>query len=177
VTTDFRAGGKDARQFGAQPDASGRQPASRVEPRLWLVVKTFDSFCRRILRAKTANSCVPRSLTDPDARSMATSGRGSGVVGYNVQVAVDTEYHLIVTHEVTNVGNDTAHLANMAAQAKALLQLQELEAVADRSYFKSEEIIARDQVGITVTLPKPTSRLGLPRPALTRLCCQISQLH
>src|SRR5499427_8674606 len=33
------------------------------------------------------------SLTDPDSRSMATSGRGSGVVGYNVQVAVDTEHH------------------------------------------------------------------------------------
>ena len=42
------------------------------------------------------------SLTDPDSRSIATSGRGSGVVGYNVQVAVDTEHHLIVTHEVTN---------------------------------------------------------------------------
>ncbi len=50
------------------------------------------------------------SLTDPDSRSMATSGRGSGVVGYNVQVAVDTEHHLIVTHEVTNVGNDTSQL-------------------------------------------------------------------
>src|SRR5256886_1483645 len=45
------------------------------------------------------------SLTDPDSRSMATSGRGSGVVGYNVQVAVDTEHHLIVTHEVTNTGS------------------------------------------------------------------------
>ncbi len=61
------------------------------------------------------------SLTDPDSRSMATSGRGSGVVGYNVRVAVDTEHHLIVTHEVTNVGNDTAHLANIASQAKAVL--------------------------------------------------------
>jgi hypothetical protein len=49
------------------------------------------------------------SLTDPDSRLMATSGRGSGVVGYNVQVAVRTEQHLIVAHEVTNVGNDTAH--------------------------------------------------------------------
>jgi hypothetical protein len=86
---------------------------------------------------------------------MATSGRGSGVVGYNVQVAVDTEHHLIVTHEVTNVGNDTAHLANMAGQAKAVLEVQELEAVADRGYFKSEEIVACDQAGITVTLPKP----------------------
>ncbi len=95
------------------------------------------------------------SLTDPDSRSMATSGRGSGVVGYNVQVAVDTEHHLIVTHEVTNVGNDTAHLANMAGQAKAALGVQKLEAVADRGYFKGEEILACDQAGITVTLPKP----------------------
>ena len=49
------------------------------------------------------------SLTDPDSRSMETSGRGSGVVGYNVQVAVDTEHHLIVAHEVTNSGSDRAH--------------------------------------------------------------------
>ena len=62
------------------------------------------------------------SLTDPDSRSMATSGRGSGVVGYNVQVAVDTEHHLIVTHEVTNVGNDTSQLAHMGKQAKAVLE-------------------------------------------------------
>ena len=61
------------------------------------------------------------SLTDPDSRSMATSGRGSGVVGYNVQVAVDTEHHLIVTHEVTNSGSDRAQLANMATQAKTVL--------------------------------------------------------
>lgn len=72
-----------------------------------------------------------------------------------MQVAVDTEHHLIVTHEVTNVGNDTAHLANMAGQAKAALGVQKLEAVADRGYFKGEEILACDQAGITVTLPKP----------------------
>ena len=62
------------------------------------------------------------SLTDPDSRSMATSGRGSGVVGYNVQVAVDTEHHLIITHEVTNVGSDRAQLAHMAKQTKATLE-------------------------------------------------------
>src|ERR1700758_2742699 len=75
------------------------------------------------------------SLTDPDSRSMATSGRGSGGVGYNVQVAVDTEHHLIVTHEVTNSGSDRAQLANMAKQAKAVLKAETLEAVADRGYF------------------------------------------
>ena len=95
------------------------------------------------------------SLTDPDSRSMATSGRGSGVVGYNVQVAVDTEHHLIVTHEVTNSGSDRAQLANVAKQAKAVLQVDKLEAVADRGYFNSPEILACHEAGITVTLPKP----------------------
>jgi transposase len=95
------------------------------------------------------------SLTDPDSRSMATSGRGSGVVGYNVQVAVDTEHHLIVTHEVTNVGSDRAQLANIASQAKEVLGVDKLEAVADRGYFSGEEILACDKAGITVTLPKP----------------------
>jgi len=95
------------------------------------------------------------SLTDPDSRSMATSGRGSGVVGYNVQVAVDTEHHLIVTHEVTNSGSDRAQLANIAKQAKAVLKTDTLEAVADRGYFSSPEILACHEAGITVTLPKP----------------------
>jgi transposase len=95
------------------------------------------------------------SLTDPDSRSMATSGRGSGVVGYNVQVAVDTEHHLIVTHEVTNVGSDRSQLTRVAKEAKAALQTDTLEAVADRGYFNGEEIVACDQAGITVTMPKP----------------------
>jgi transposase len=95
------------------------------------------------------------SLTDPDSRSMATSGRGSGVVGYNVQVAVDTEHHLIVTHEVTNSGSDRAQLASIAKQAKAVLRTETLDAVADRGYFNSPEILACHEAGITVTLPKP----------------------
>ena len=95
------------------------------------------------------------SLTDVDSRSMATSGRGSGVVGYNVQVAVETEHHLIVTHEVTNVGSDRAQLSGIATAAKAALQVQKLEAVADRGYFNGEEILACDRAAITVTLPKP----------------------
>ena len=95
------------------------------------------------------------SLTDPDSRSMATSGRGSGVVGYNVQVAVETKNHLIVTHEVTNSGSDRAQLANVAKQAKAVLQTDKLDAVADRGYFSSPEILECHEAGITVTLPKP----------------------
>jgi len=95
------------------------------------------------------------SLTDPDARSMATSGRGSGVVGYNVQTAVDTKHHLIITHEVTNIGTDRSQLASVAKEAKATLETQSLDVVADRGYFSSEEILACAEAGITVTLPKP----------------------
>ena len=95
------------------------------------------------------------SLTDPDCRSMATSGRGSGMVAYNVQSAVDTTNHLIVAHEVTNEGSDRSQLANVAAQAKTALHADKMEAVADRGYFKGEEIKACDDAGITVTLPKP----------------------
>jgi len=95
------------------------------------------------------------SLTDPDARSMATSGRGSGVVGYNVQAAVDTEHHLIVAHDVINVGSDRSQLTHISKQAKSALQVEALAVVADRGYFNSQEILACEEAGITVTLPKP----------------------
>jgi transposase len=95
------------------------------------------------------------SLTDPDARSMATSGRGSGMVGYNVQTAVDAQHHLIVAHEVTNVGNDRAQLANMAGQAKAAMGADTLDVLADRGYFSGEEVLACEPLGITPYVPKP----------------------
>jgi transposase len=95
------------------------------------------------------------SLTDPDARSMATSGRGGGIVGYNVQAAVDAEHHLIVAHEVTNVGHDRGQLANMAGQAKAAMGSGQLEVLADRGYFSGEEILACEPLGVTPYVPKP----------------------
>ena len=95
------------------------------------------------------------SLTDPDARSMATSGRGTGIVGYNVQTAVDLKHHLIVTHEVTNVGHDRTQLAAMATQAREAIGNDKMTALADRGYFKGEEILACEQEGITTLVPKP----------------------
>ena len=94
------------------------------------------------------------SLIDPDARSMATSGRGTGMVGYNVQTAVDTKHHLIVAHEVTNVGHDRHQLANMAKQAKTAMGVDELNVVADRGYFDSEEILKCQEAGIVPIVPK-----------------------
>jgi transposase len=95
------------------------------------------------------------SLTDPAARSMATSGRGTGVVGYNVQTEVDDKHHLIVAHEVTNVSNDRTQLASMAQQAREATGIENLTVVADRGYFKGDEILKCEQAGITTYVPKP----------------------
>ncbi|HEX9248971.1 MAG TPA: IS1182 family transposase, partial [Gemmatimonadaceae bacterium] len=141
--------------------------ADRQEPSETLALKTtrlkeklakLESEMQRLAAIEKQMLASPDqqiSLTDPDSRSMATSGRGSGVVGYNVQVAVDTENHLIVTHEVTNVGSDRSQLATVAKDAKATLQTENLDVVADRGYFNGEEIMACEEAGITVTLPKP----------------------
>jgi len=93
------------------------------------------------------------SLTDPDARSMTT--RGTGMVGYNVQTAVDATHHLIVAHEVTNQGHDRHQLHHMAQQAKEAIGSETLAVVADRGYFKGEELLACEQSKITTYLPKP----------------------
>jgi transposase len=92
------------------------------------------------------------SLTDPDSRSMKT--RGTGMVGYNVQTAVDAKHHLIVAHEVTNIGVDRDQLSSMAEQARAAMGTEKLTAIADRGYFKSEEILACDKAGINVIVAK-----------------------
>lgn len=95
------------------------------------------------------------SLTDPDARAMATNGKGTGMVGYNVQTAVDITHHLIVAHEVTNTGHDRGQLSGMAGQAKAEMGVETLDVLADRGYFAGEEILACEAIGVTPLMPKP----------------------
>jgi len=94
------------------------------------------------------------SLTDPDARSMATSGRGTGMVGYNVQTAVDAEHHLIVAHEVTNLGHDRTQLEPMALKAKEAIGCEEITALADRGYFNGEQVLACEGTGVLPCVPK-----------------------
>lgn len=93
------------------------------------------------------------SLTDSDSRSMMT--RGTGIVGYNVQTAVDTQHHLIVAHEVTNVGSDRDQLSSMAKQTREAMASETLSVVAYRGYFKSEQILACHDAGIIAYVPKP----------------------
>lgn len=95
------------------------------------------------------------SLTDPDARAMATSARGTGIVGYNVQIAVDAKNHLIVAHDVTTDGHDRTQLAPMAAQVKDAAGGKKVTVLADRGYFSGEEILKCEQAGIETLVPKP----------------------
>ena len=101
------------------------------------------------------------SLTDPDARSMISQAKGTGMVGYNVQAVVDTKHHLIVAHEVTNIGNDRAQLSKMGTAAKSAMGKPRLQALADRGYFSGPEIKACTEAKIMAMVPKPmTSNAG-----------------
>jgi transposase len=137
-----------------QPD---KVPDDRVE-HLQEKIATVKAQMRELRRIDKQLQSAPDqqvSLTDPDARSMATSGRGTGVVGYNVQIAVDTKHHLIVAEEVTNQGHDRAQLADMAKLAKDAVGGDELMVLADRGYFTGEEILDCTRSGITPMVPKP----------------------
>jgi len=96
-----------------------------------------------------------RSTTDPDSRSMNSQAKGSGLVGYNVQAAVDAKHHLIVTHEVTNIGSDRAQLSKMAVAARDEMGKDKLQALADRGYFNGTELKACEDAGIATYVPKP----------------------
>jgi transposase len=94
------------------------------------------------------------SLTDPEARSMATSGKGTGIVGYNVQMAVDAEHHLIVAHEVTNVGSDRSQLASMGQKALDATGSEDVTVLADRGYYNGDEVLACEGTGVLPCIPK-----------------------
>ncbi len=97
------------------------------------------------------------STTDPDARSIATSGRGSGMVAYNVQVAVDAKHHLIVAHEEINQGHDRSALASITLAACRAMGKRKLQAIADRGYYSGEQIKACEDTGVAAILPKPNT--------------------
>ena len=148
-------------RYLSQLDSADRQGEAVPEAKITRLNEKIAALRQEIQRLNGLNTQMMQtedkqiSLTDPDARSMATSGRGSGMVGYNVQSAVDTKYHLIVTHEVTNVGSDRSQLSRMSERARAAIGSETIEAVADRGYYSGEEIVACEQAGVTVYLPKP----------------------
>src|SRR5471032_1098058 len=140
-------------------DAADRQEPTASEPS---TVRLEEKIAKLKIQMKELQSIELQlnespdkqvSLTDPDSRAMMTLG--TGIVGYNVQTAVDTQHHLIVAHEVTNVGSDRDQLSSMAMQAREAVASGTLSVVADRGYFKSEEILACHDAGISAYVPKP----------------------
>jgi len=107
------------------------------------------------------------SLTDPDARSMATSGKGTGIVGYNVQTAVDTKYHLIVAHEVTNAGHDRTQLVPMGVSALQATGCKEIIVLADRGYFNGDQVLACEDTGVLPCIPKTLTSSSAKRGLFT----------
>jgi transposase len=148
------------RYFDALATADRTQPVE-VEAktkRLQEKINTLREQMQRMEQIKTRLNEQPTpqlSLTDPDARSMMSQAKGTGVVGYNVQVAVDAKHHLIVAHEVTNVGSDRAQLSRMGLAAREAMGCKSVQALADRGYFNGAEIKACENCGITPLVPKP----------------------
>jgi transposase len=137
-----------------EPSTANTAKKARLADRLSMLkkkMKQLETLEAEVLAAPDQQI----SLTDPDARSMATKAKGSGMVGYNVQTAVETTHYLIVAHDVINEGNDRSQLSPMSKKAKAALETDELEVLADSGYFSGEEILKCDEADITATLPKP----------------------
>ena len=162
-------------RYMTELDRADREPALVTEARVEHIkekVETVKKQMRQLRQIGKQLSQVPDgqiSLTDPDARSMATSGRGTGMVGYNVQTAVDTKHHMIVAHEVTNVGHDREQLSSMAHQARAAIGKDKLTVFADRGYYKGEEILDSEQAGIKTLVPKPQTSNNRQRGCSTKL--------
>ncbi len=151
-------------QYLAALDLADKQePSGQPDKKGWIKDK-LDGLTKKMRQLQELDEQLQSApdkqilLTDPDARFMATSKSGSGMIAYNVQTAVDTKHHLIVAHEVTNIANDRGQLAKMAHGAReAMGAREEFTVVADKGYFKSEDILACDQAGITAYVPKTST--------------------
>ena len=142
-------------------DAADLQEGSGAEEKVARLTDKIAAMRARLAELNEIQQQVQKapdqqiSLTDPDSRAMATNMRGASVVGYNVQAAVDTEHHLIVAHEVTNVVVDRTLLAPMAQKAKKVLRCETLNALADRGYYSGEQLLACEKMGVKPFVPKP----------------------
>lgn len=142
-------------------DTADRQEGEAAELRGVRLTTRLDELRRQMRELEAMEQAVMASpdgqisLTDPDARAMASAGKGTGLVGYNLQAAVDTDSHIVVAHEVINLGHDRTSLASMGRQARAATGEEVLTVLADRGYFSGPEVLACEGTGIVPICPKP----------------------
>jgi len=161
-------------RYLAALDQADRQDGDIAEARTERISEKIAGLRRQMQALKEMEQQVQAapdrqvSLTDPDARSMATSGRGTGMVGYNVQTAVDAEHHLIVAHEVTNLGHDRTLLEPMGLKAQAATGCEQITTLADRGYFNGEQVLACEGTGVLPCVPKTDTSSAAQRGFFTR---------
>lgn len=142
-------------------DTADRQEGEGAQLRTVRLTERLVELRRQMRELETMEQAVAASpdrqisLTDPDARAMASAGTGTGLVGYNLQAAVDTGSHIIVAHKVINLSHDRTSLANMGQQAREATGVDTLTVLADRGYFSGPEVLACKANGIVPILPKP----------------------
>jgi transposase len=142
-------------------DTADRQESQAAELRTARLTTRLDELRRQMRELEAMEAAVAASpdrqisLTDPDARAMASAGTGTGIVGYNLQAAVDTGSHIVVAHEVINLSHDRTSLANMGHQAREATGADELTILADRGYFSGPEVLACHEAGMVPICPKP----------------------
>jgi transposase len=147
-------------RYLAALDRADRQDGDVAEAKTGRLKEKIEGLRRQMQSLKERGKQVDAapdkqvSLTDPDARSMATSGKGTGMVGYNVQMAVDAEHHLIVAHEVTNVGSDRGQLTSMGRKAREATGCEDVTVLADRGYYNGDEVLACEGTGVLPCVPK-----------------------
>ena len=160
-------------RYLAALDRADRQDSDVAEAQTTRLKEKIDGLRRQMQSLKAMGQRVEAapdqqvSLTDPDARSMATSGKGTGIVGYNVQVAIDTQHHLIVAHEVTNVGNDRAQLVPMGHKARDATGCREVTVLADRGYYNGDQVLACEDTGVLPCIPKTLTSGNVKRGLFT----------
>jgi transposase len=140
-------------------DRADREPSLVPEARVSQLKEKIAAIRGAMRKLRKIKKELPKtegqlSLTDPDARSMNSAGKGTGTVGYNVQTAVDTKNHMIVAHEVTNITHDRESLSEMANLARDALGKRSLTALADRGYYNGEQIRDVQLDGMTPLVPK-----------------------
>ena len=142
-------------------DTADRQEGEAAQLRTGRLTERLGELRRQMRELEAMEQAVAASpdrqisLTDPDARAMASAGTGTGLVGYNLQAAVDADSHIIVAHEVINLSHDRTSLANMGQQAREATGVDALTLLADRGYFSGPEVLACQSMGIVPILPKP----------------------
>jgi transposase len=155
-------------------DQADREESDIAEAKSGRLKEKVAGLRRQMLALKAIEQTVQDapdrqvSLTDPDARSMATSGKGTATVGYNVQIAVDAKHHLIVAHEVINQGYDRHQLAPMALKARQAMGCEQITALADRGYFNGDQVLSCDGTGVAPIVPKTLTSSGAKRGLFTR---------